>query len=80
MDQPAIAIQGLSKEFGDRIAVNDLTFQVPSGSVCGFLGRNGSGKSTTIRMLMNLLTPSAGSAQLLCLDCRKEHQALILQR
>jgi ABC-2 type transport system ATP-binding protein len=77
MDRPAIAAQGLSKKFGERSAVNALTFQVPPGSVCGFLGRNGSGKSTTIRMLMNLLAPSAGSAQLLGLDCRKEHPALM---
>jgi ABC-2 type transport system ATP-binding protein len=77
MNEPAIAVQRLSKKFGQRAAVNDLTFQVPSGSICGFLGRNGSGKSTTIRMLMNLLSPSAGSARLLGLDCRKDHRQLM---
>ena len=77
MDLPAIAVQGLCKRYGARTAVDALTFQVPPGSVCAFLGRNGSGKSTTIRMLMNLLTPSAGSAQLLGLDCRTQHQSLM---
>jgi ABC-2 type transport system ATP-binding protein len=77
MDQPAIAVRNLSKNFGRRRAVDGLTFAVPSGSVCGFLGRNGSGKSTTIRMLMNLLTPGAGSADLLGLDCRNRHTELM---
>jgi ABC-2 type transport system ATP-binding protein len=77
MYEPAIAVQGLTKNFGHRTVVSGLTFQVPSGSICGFLGRNGSGKSTSIRMLMNLLSPSSGSARLLGLDCRKDHQKLM---
>ena len=77
MNPPAIAVEGLSKRFGRRLAVDNLTFQVPAGSVCGFLGRNGSGKSTAIRMMMNLLDPSAGRVTLLGLDSRRDHTALM---
>jgi len=77
MNRVAIAVEGLSKRFGRRVAVNGLTFEVPVGSVCGFLGRNGAGKTTAIRMLMNLLDPSAGRATLLGLDSRRDHTALM---
>jgi ABC-2 type transport system ATP-binding protein len=77
MKQAAIAIEGLSKRFGNRMAVDGLTFEVPVGSVCGFLGRNGAGKSTAIRMMMNLLDPTAGRATLLGLDSRRDHTALM---
>lgn len=56
-----IVANGLSKRFGLTPAVTDLSFEVPRGSVCGFLGPNGSGKSTTLRMLTGLLRPDAGS-------------------
>jgi ABC-type multidrug transport system ATPase subunit len=59
------------------MAVDGLTFQVPAGAVCGFLGRNGAGKSTAIRMMMNLIAPSSGSATLLGLDSRRGHDALM---
>ena len=75
--KPAIAVEGLSKRFGRRLAVDSLTFEVPVGSVCGFLGRNGAGKSTTIRLMMNLLDPTAGRVTLLGLDSRRDHQALM---
>ena len=58
----------LSKHFGDFCAVDAVTFEVTSGEVLGYLGPNGSGKTTTIRMLMGLLLPSAGSAQVLGYD------------
>jgi ABC-2 type transport system ATP-binding protein len=77
MDQPAIRIEGLTRRFGRRLAVDHLSFEVPAGSVCGFLGRNGAGKSTAIRMMMNLLDPTAGRAMLLGLDSRRDHQALM---
>jgi len=77
MSGPAISVQGLSKRFGRRLAVDNLTFEVPAGSVCGFLGRNGSGKSTAIRMMMNLLDPTAGRVTLLGLDSRRDHTALM---
>ena len=57
-----IEFQGLTKRFGDRTAVDGLTFSVPNGAVFGFLGPNGAGKTTTIRMLMGLLHPTAGRA------------------
>ncbi|MFC6596311.1 ABC transporter ATP-binding protein [Kitasatospora paranensis] len=60
-----IRTRGLSKGFGGRLAVDGLDLTVPRGSVFGFLGPNGSGKTTTIRMLMGLIAPSAGSATVL---------------
>jgi ABC-2 type transport system ATP-binding protein len=57
-----IQIQGLSKRFGDVTAVDDLTFSAREGAVTGFLGPNGAGKSTTLRMLLGLITPTAGTA------------------
>ena len=77
MSQPAIAVQGLSRRFGKRAAVDSLAFEVPTGGVCGFLGRNGAGKSTAIRMLMNLTEPTAGRALLLGLDARRHHAELM---
>jgi ABC-2 type transport system ATP-binding protein len=77
MSQPAIAVQGLSKRFGKRAAVDGLAFEVPTGCVCGFLGRNGAGKTTAIRMMMNLTDPSAGQALLLGLDSRRHHTELM---
>jgi ABC-2 type transport system ATP-binding protein len=61
----AIATRGLTKRFGARAAVDDLDLVVPRGSVYGFLGPNGSGKTTTIRMLLGLVRPSAGTSSLL---------------
>ena len=58
----AIELDGLTKRFGDLIAVDALTFTVPQGTIFGFLGPNGSGKSTCIRMLCGLLQPTAGTA------------------
>jgi ABC-2 type transport system ATP-binding protein len=58
----AIAVENLTRKFGDFTAVDDLTFSVPEGQVFGFLGANGSGKSTTIRMLCGLLMPTRGRA------------------
>jgi ABC-2 type transport system ATP-binding protein len=59
-----ITIQGLTKRFGDVLAVDDLTFEVDQGTVVGFLGPNGAGKTTTLRMLLGLVTPTAGSARI----------------
>jgi ABC-2 type transport system ATP-binding protein len=58
----AIEIQSLSKRFGDVVAVDDLSFVAREGAVTGFLGPNGAGKTTTLRMLLGLVTPTAGSA------------------
>ncbi len=57
-----IEVVGLTKRFGDTVALDDLTFSVTPGSVTGFLGPNGSGKTTTLRCLLGLVRPTAGSA------------------
>ena len=56
----AIDVRGLTKRYAGRAVVDDLSLQVRAGRICGFLGPNGSGKTTTIRMLCGLLTPDAG--------------------
>lgn len=61
----AVESQGLAKVFGSQRAVDGIDIRVPSGSVYGFLGPNGSGKTTTIRMLLGLITPTAGEHQIL---------------
>jgi ABC-2 type transport system ATP-binding protein len=57
---PAIALHGITKRFGSHVAVDDLSLDVPAGSVYGFIGPNGSGKTTTIRMILNILLPDSG--------------------
>ena len=64
----AIDVHGLNKSFGDKHVVNDVTIQVEEGRICGFLGPNGSGKTTTLRMLCGLLTPDSGSGEALGFD------------
>jgi ABC-2 type transport system ATP-binding protein len=59
-----IAIEALTKRFGDVLAVDDLSFEVDRGTVVGFLGPNGAGKTTTLRALLGLVTPTAGSARI----------------
>lgn len=59
-----MVVEGLSKDFGDIRAVDELSFHVTTGEVYGFLGQNGAGKSTTIRMIMSLIHPSAGSVKI----------------
>ncbi len=68
----AIDVHGLSKSFGPKRAVNDLTLQVEEGEIYGFLGPNGSGKTTSIRMLCGLLTPDEGSGTCLGFDVRSQ--------
>lgn len=62
MDTPAIDVRNLTRRFGGFVAVNDLSFSVKPGEIFGFLGANGAGKSTTIRMLCGLLRPTSGTA------------------
>jgi ABC-2 type transport system ATP-binding protein len=68
----AIEVQNLTKRFGDRVAVNDVTFSVAPGEVFAFLGPNGSGKSTTIRMLCGILAPSSGQGRVLGFDIARD--------
>src|SRR6185312_3265450 len=64
----AIDVAGLNKSFGDKHVVQDFSIQVAEGRICGFLGPNGSGKTTTLRMLCGLLTPDSGSGTCLGFD------------
>ena len=73
---PAIQVEGLSKSFSGRKVVDDLTLAVPAGRIIGFLGPNGSGKTTTIRMLCGLLTPDAGRGTCLGLDIVSQSHAI----
>jgi ABC-2 type transport system ATP-binding protein len=68
----AIDVHGLTKSFDGRVVVRDLSMQVKRGSIYGFLGPNGSGKTTTIRMLCGLLTPDSGEGTCLGYDIRKD--------
>jgi ABC-2 type transport system ATP-binding protein len=71
-----IQTEALTKRFGEKVAVSELTLRVEAGEVMGFLGPNGSGKTTTIRLLMGLLRPSAGRATILGKDCAADAVAL----
>jgi ABC-2 type transport system ATP-binding protein len=62
MSPPGLAVQGLTKRYGDVVAVDHLTFSVPPGKVTGFLGPNGAGKSTTLRMVLGLVRATAGTS------------------
>ncbi|WP_291685050.1 ABC transporter ATP-binding protein [Bradyrhizobium sp.] len=68
----AIDVRGLTKSFGGREVVHDLSMQVKRGTIYGFLGPNGSGKTTTIRMLCGLLTPDSGEGSCLGYDIRRD--------
>jgi len=68
MDVPAISTEGLTRRFGELVAVHDVNLRVVPGQFFGFLGPNGAGKSTTIKMLTGLLAPTAGRIHILGLD------------
>jgi len=70
-DAPLV-VDGLTKEFGSIVANDDVSFAVQEGEIFGFLGPNGAGKSTTIRLLLGLLRPTAGTARVLGADVRDE--------
>ena len=72
----AIDVRGLTRRFGSFVAVNDLSFSVQPGEVFGFLGANGAGKSTTIRMLCGLLRPTSGTAHVGGLDVGKDPEGV----
>jgi ABC-2 type transport system ATP-binding protein len=65
MTKTAISVSDLSKKYEDRLAVSHINFEVPMGTVCGFVGPNGSGKTTTMRMLLGLITPTTGQGHIL---------------
>jgi ABC-2 type transport system ATP-binding protein len=75
----AIDVHGLTKSFGSRVVVRDLSMQVKKGTIYGFLGPNGSGKTTTIRMLTGLLTPDKGDGTCLGYDIRTQADQIKLR-
>jgi len=76
MAEYVIETEGLTRRFGRRTVVDNLSLAVPRGSVFAFLGRNGAGKTTTIRLLLNLLDKTAGTARVLGLDCMRDALAI----
>jgi ABC-2 type transport system ATP-binding protein len=73
---PAIDVRGLTRRFGGFVAVDDLSFQVARGEIFGFLGANGAGKSTTIRMISGLLRPTSGTAIVGGVDVAKDPEGV----
>jgi ABC-2 type transport system ATP-binding protein len=79
MDRPrdcAVRVENLERRFGDFVAVDRVSFEVPRGEIFGFLGPNGAGKSTTIRMLTGLLTPTGGAGWVGGYDIRRQGEAI----
>ena len=74
-----IKVQNISKHFGSLKAVDDLSFEVKTGQVFGFLGQNGSGKSTTIRMLLSLIHPTSGNIEIFGKRIEKDREAILEQ-
>ncbi len=74
-----IKVENISKHFGALKAVDDLSFEVQAGQVFGFLGQNGSGKSTTIRMLLSLIHPSSGNIELFGKSIQKNRDSILEQ-
>ena len=75
MTEPAIRTQGLTKHYGDVVALDGLTLEVQQSEIFGFLGPNGAGKSTTIRLLLSLIHPTAGQAWIMGIPVRDVKQA-----
>src|SRR5882757_9332362 len=73
---PLVEIQSLTRSYGSRRGVVDVSFAVEEGSIFGFLGPNGSGKTTTIRVLLGLLRPGSGAARVFGLDCWRDTRAI----
>lgn len=71
-----VTIDRVTKSFGDKIALNDITFAVPAGQICGLLGPNGAGKTTLFRLLMGILKPSSGVLQVAGLDAFEDRVAV----
>lgn len=76
MAELAVQVENLVKKFGDFTAVDGVSFEIHTGEVVGYLGPNGSGKTTTIRMLLGLLRPTSGRAHVLGLDVQSQTEAI----
>ncbi len=77
MTDPALSVEHLTKRYGKTIAVNDISFAVSPGSICGLVGPNGAGKTTTIRMLLDLIRPDAGTVRVLGLDPARDRLQIL---
>ncbi|MCK4980272.1 MAG: ABC transporter ATP-binding protein [Candidatus Delongbacteria bacterium] len=76
MKDKAVIVNKLTKKFGDFIATDEITFEVDKGEIFGFLGANGAGKTTAIKMLCGLLTPTYGEAQVAGFDIYKQTESI----
>ncbi|HUF09107.1 MAG TPA: ABC transporter ATP-binding protein, partial [Rhodothermales bacterium] len=76
MQPPALRTEALTRDFGAIRAIDSLSLEVPQGTLFGLLGPNGAGKTTTIRLLLGLLQPTSGRAEVLGLDTQKEGQQI----
>src|SRR5688572_12374447 len=76
MSTPAIEAEHLVKRYGDSLAVDDVSFSVPEGTVLGLLGPNGAGKTTTVRMMTTLARPTSGTARVAGHDVVREPDAV----
>ena len=77
LSEQAIVTHGLVKSYGKLVAVNGLEMRVPSGSIYGFLGRNGAGKTTALKLLLGLARPTAGSATVLGFDIGRQRLEIL---
>ena len=76
MGQPVIQLENLTRRFGEFVAVDSVSFEVPAGEIVGYVGPNGSGKTTTIRMLLGLLRPTSGGASVLGYDITRQFEEI----
>ena len=74
--EAAIEMTAVTKSFGRKVAVDDVSLSIPRGTTFGFIGPNGAGKSTTIRILMGLLPMDSGTAKVLGIDAAADPQAV----
>ncbi len=76
MTEIVLQTQGLTKYYGSTLAVDHLDLKIPQGCICGFVGRNGAGKTTAIKLMLGLLKPTAGSSRLLGCDSQQLEPAI----
>ncbi len=80
MTDAVITTTGLTKTYGDFCAVDNLNLRVNPGSICGFLGQNGAGKSTTIKMLLGMVLPSSGTGSILGYNILNEKDSVAIRK
>ena len=76
MTETVLQTQGLTKYYGSTLALDHMNLQIPQGCICGFVGRNGAGKTTAIKLMLGLLRPTAGSSRLLGCDSQRLEPAI----